>query len=500
MTGSGITAVAPVQAGPKTARLLEPLDLSMLPKARNYRRLKKFAETFLKIPAGKNATKPVKFLAWEVDYLKELFPASGKRPTQSLLVCGRGNGKSFLASVILLYLLFAEETESPQLSVVAKDIRQSNHIIGAMRRMIEVSPELAARAKLHSDGRIVTPFNNGLCQPLPGGDPDALQGFGGTFCVDELHVVNADSWAAALFGATKLPGSQVMAFSTPPASSQSVLWQLAEQAKTSPDPDFVYREYSGDLSHPTDCRHCWYAANPSLGHLMTEAQLETARKNSHENQFRRMRLAEFNDKTEDKWLGVEDLAPLLTDEKIFHGSRIILALDGGISDDTTVLVGCTIEDEPKIELLAAWIPADTESDTYRIDQEQVMAKIRELHKAYDVVEFAADPAHYELPLSILAKEGYNVVQVPQNDARLGGPTVTLFQRIRQGTVRFVRNETLIDHFLNAHFTETQRGGKIHKGPRKAKIDSAVASVVAMSRALFYSSQPAKRRSVMVGFR
>lgn len=499
MTGSKVEAVAPVSRGPKARVEMSYLDLSMLPKNRNWKRVKAFAEQFLHIPAGKNARQPVKFMPWEIDYLKGVFPGRGKRPTQSLLVCGRGNGKSFLASVVLLYLLFADETESPQLSVVAKDIRQANHIIGAMRRMIEVSPELACRTKLHSDGRIITPFNNGLCQPLPGGDPDALQGFAGTFVVDELHVVGADSWAAALFGATKIEGSQVLAFSTPPANSQSVLWQLAEQAKTSPSPDFHYVEYSGDLSHPVSCRHCWKAANPSLGHLLTEDQLESSMKSSSETMFRRMRLAEFNDKTDDKWLSVDDLSPLLTNEPIAKGSRIILALDGSITDDATVLVGCTIEDTPKIQLLQSWIPAEHD-ENYRIDPEAVMAEVRKIARDYKVIEFVADPAHYELPLAMLSKErAVEVVHFPQNDSRMGGPTVTMYTRIRQQTVKFVRDDTLIEHFLNAHFTETQRGGKIHKGLRKNKIDTAVAAVMAMSRALFHDSKP-KRVNRMVGFK
>ena len=82
---------------------------------------------------------------------------------------------------------------------------------------------------------------------------------------------------------------------------------------------------------------------------------------------------------------------------------------------------------------------------------------------------------------------------------MGGPTVTMYTRIRQQTVKFVRDDTLIEHFLNAHFTETQRGGKIHKGLRKNKIDTAVAAVMAMSRALFHDSKP-KRVNRMVGFK
>ena len=130
-----------------------------------------------------------------------------------------------------------------------------------------------------------------------------------------------------------------------------------------------------------------------------------------------------------------------------------------------------------------------------------MNKIRELFKTYDIVELVADTAHFELPLAILSKEGYPVVAMPQNDSRMGGPTVTLFKRIKEETVSIVRDDTLTAHFLNAHFTETQRGGKIHKGPKKQyKIDGAVAAIMATSRALFHASQPVKRPAQMIGFK
>ncbi|MBO1755706.1 terminase large subunit domain-containing protein [Allobranchiibius sp. CTAmp26] len=486
-----------VTAGPKRARTMSALDLSDLPSARDWHRVKAFAEKFLLTPAGKGALQPVSFMPWELRFLRGIFPAKGARPTQGALVCGRGNGKSFLASVILCYLLYADETVSPQLSVVAKDIRQANHVFMAVHRMIATSPELLERTKLHAD-RIVTPFNNGLVQPLPS-DEGALQGFGGTFVVDELHVVNDAVWAAALFGATKLPGSQVLAFSTPPASSDSVLWRLADQAKLSPSKDFYYQEHSGDASHPITCRHCEKAANPSLGTLLTRDMLATSRKSSRESDYRRMRLATFTDKTDDVWLSSKDIEPLLTDEKISLGAKITLALDGAVTDDTTVLVGCTVEEVPKLELLAAWIPAE-QDDGYRTDPEAVMNAVRKLCKSYNVVEFVADPAHYELPLSILTKEGYPTVLYPQNDSRMGGPTITMYQRIRAGTVKVVRDEVFTSHFLNCHFTETPRGGKVHKGPkREKKIDGAVASIMAMTRALYHDSQPVQKPAQVWGF-
>ena len=102
-------------------------------------------------------------------------------------MAARGAGKSFMASVIVAYWLYADERLSPQLSIIAQDLRATNHIFGALRQMIATSPELLERTKIHAD-KIVTPFNNGLVQPLPA-DEDALQGYAGSAVVDELMAV-----------------------------------------------------------------------------------------------------------------------------------------------------------------------------------------------------------------------------------------------------------------------------------------------------------------------
>src|SRR5690625_2074727 len=177
-----------MKAGPKSAVDPRKLDLSGLPAKRDYRRIAKFAEYFLRVPKGTGALEPMKLRKWQQDIARAMYPATGRRPRQGLVSMPCGNGKSTLAGVFALYGLFADEVESAQVLIVRSDEHEARIVFNGGKRRIDLNSELKSRVQVF-EGRIYVLNTANELRPLPA-EPNALQGYDPTLMiVDELHVV-----------------------------------------------------------------------------------------------------------------------------------------------------------------------------------------------------------------------------------------------------------------------------------------------------------------------
>lgn len=485
-----------LKAGPKAARLAEPLDLSGAP-TRGHLRVNWFCEKFLVIPNGHNAGNPFKLLPFQRDIVKGLFPHAVKaRPSQGLVQIARANGKSALAAALALYALFADDVDGPQVLIVASDLRQAGIIFNFARRMVELSPELSARAKIYQD-RIVTPFNDGLLQILPA-DAASLQGWRPSLCiVDELHVVSREIYEAMLLSAGKMPGSLLLSISTPSMDSDSVMWELLQYGREGTDPDFYLKEFTSDPTHPLDCEHCVKSANPAYGKFLTKKSMTTTRRTSRPDAYRVYRLAQWLDKTSDAWLGKSQLEPVLTDTPIPGGASVVLTVDGSYVGDSTVLMATTIAERPRVELLKVWQP-HLENAEYRVSVTEVEQAVRDACKKYKVKEAAWDRFRWERSMQILESEGLPIAEFPQTSQRMSPATIGAYEAVVEKAVEIVAHPVLTEHLLNATVQEDNRGTKLKKVSPKStkKIDAAVAFVMGHARARHYATQrPRRARTV-----
>src|SRR5699024_3288357 len=209
-----------MKAGQKSAVDPRKLDLYGLPAKRDYRRIAKFAEHFLRVPKGTGGLEPMKFRKWQQHIARAMSPATAPRARPVLVSMPRGNGKSTLGAVFALYGLFADDVESAQVLIVASDERQARIVFNAAKRMIELNSELKSRVQVFQD-RIYVPNTASELRPLPA-EPNALQGYDPTLMiVDELHVVTDKVWESVSLAAGKRPESLTLAISTPADNVES---------------------------------------------------------------------------------------------------------------------------------------------------------------------------------------------------------------------------------------------------------------------------------------
>lgn len=158
------------------------------PKRGNH--ILEFAENFCRHSKGKCGGKRVKLELWEKAHLATVFGfidiEGNRKYRESILIVGKKNGKSLLASIVGLYMLTADGEMGPEVYAVATKKDQSKIIWLESKRMVRKSPALSKRVR-SLVAELDTDFNDGVFKPLAS-DSDTLDGLN-IHCVlmDEIH-------------------------------------------------------------------------------------------------------------------------------------------------------------------------------------------------------------------------------------------------------------------------------------------------------------------------
>ncbi len=104
------------------------------------------------------------------------------------------------------------------------------------------------------------------------------------------------------------------------------------------------------------------------------------------------------------------------------GADVVLAFDGSLNNDWTVLSVITVDQIPHVDVVKTWDPPDPKPEGWSVDVLDVMETIRGACERWNVKEIAADPARWWYPLEVLANEGLPAVVFKQTDERMSPAT------------------------------------------------------------------------------
>lgn len=266
------------------------------PKRGNH--ILEFAENYCRHSKGKFGGKPVRLELWEKAHLATIFGfvdiVGNRKYRESLLIVGKKNGKSLLASIVGLYMLTADGEMGPEVYAVATKKDQSKIIWMESKRMVKKSPSLIKRVK-PLVAELDTDFNDGVFKPLAS-DSDTLDGLN-VHCVlmDEIH-----QWkqGKALFdimadGTSAREQPLVYMTSTAGTIREDIYDQKYDEAEMVingyEDPEGYKDEHFIAFIYELDNRkewvdeECWKKANPGLGTIKNQKTLkdkvEKAKKN-----------------------------------------------------------------------------------------------------------------------------------------------------------------------------------------------------------------------------
>lgn len=285
-----------------------------------------FAENYCRQSKGKFGGKLVKLELWEKAMLSAAFgfvDKNGKRQYQIvLLIVGKKNGKSLVASIVGDYLLTADGEKGPEVYAVATKRDQAKIIWNEAKRMVQKSPALSARVKtLVAEMQCAS--NDGVFKPLSS-DSNTLDGLNvhGAL-MDEIHQWQHGQALFDIIVDGMIAREQPLAFITSTAGTiredlYDKLYETAERVINGyDDPDGYHDERFLPIVYELDERaewtrpECWRKANPGLGTIKPEKALaeKVEKAKNNPDQVKNLVCKEFNirETSTEAWLTFEDV-------------------------------------------------------------------------------------------------------------------------------------------------------------------------------------------------
>lgn len=340
-----------------------------------------FAENFCKLSKGAGAGKPVKLELWEKAHLAAIFgfiDIEGNRECrESVLIVGKKNGKSLLASIVGLYMLVGDGEPGPEVYAVATKKDQAKIIWQEAKRMVRKSPALLKRIKPLVAELSSELFNDGVFKPLAS-DSDTLDGLN-VHCglMDEIH-----QWknGKALYDIIADGGSarnQPLMYITSTAGTvrEDIYDQKYDEAERVinglfddngyKDPHFYPFIYELDNRKEWVDEKCWYKANPGLGTIKKLSTLRDKVEKAKLNPalVKNLVCKEFNirETSSEAWLTFEQINnTTLFDYKLLKPRYGIGGCDlSSTTDLTNATVIFMVPGDDKIYVLQMyWLPED----------------------------------------------------------------------------------------------------------------------------------------------
>ena len=349
-----------------------------------------FFENYLHHSKGKCGGQLVKLELWEKAMLATAYgfvDIEGYRQyRETLLIVGKKNGKSLLASGVGLYMLHADGEPGPEIYAVATKRDQAKIIWQEAKRMVRKSPSLAKRtrslvAELDSD------WNDGVFKPLAS-DSDTLDGLN-IHCalMDEIHQWKNGRALFDIIADGVIAREQPMIFETSTAGTirEDIYDDKYEEAERIingyDDPDGYHDEHFLPLIYELDSRNewtdpnAWIKANPGLGPIKSKKALADKVEKAKANPalVRNLVCKEFNirETSSEAWLNFEELDNRETfDLKKLKPRYGIGGADlSSTTDLTAAKVIFRVPDDPKIYVLSMyWIAEDLLEKRVKEDQ------------------------------------------------------------------------------------------------------------------------------------
>lgn len=233
-----------------------------------------FVEKFCRHSKGAKGGQPFRLELWQRAYIAALFgfidPETGyRRFRESLALMARKNGKSTLASAIMLYCLIADGEKGAQVACAATKRDQARIIFDECHNMVRQSPALSRHVRKRKTDLWFAPTLSTL-QCL-GANYDTLDGLNLSCCViDELHEVKRELYEVLKQSQSARTQPLLIMTTTAGTNRESVYDSIYDYAckvadGSVHDDTFLPVLYELDARSEWERPDCWAKANPNLG-------------------------------------------------------------------------------------------------------------------------------------------------------------------------------------------------------------------------------------------
>jgi len=494
----------------------------------------RFIEEWINLPdTVDDAGRPVPFRLqpWQAFIVGSLFgwewvATHHRRFRNAFIEVGKGNGKTPMLAAIGLYGLMADGQTAPEIYAVAADRDQAMVMYRDAVRMVDASPELAARVKKSGIEHVHNlSYGMGFFRPFSR-DQGARSGKRPHMgLIDELHEhPTAEATAMVRAGAKGNANALFPEITNSGFDRASICWQHHEHSirivEQSVDDDrwFAYVCALDDGDDPLTDPACHLKANPNLGVSIHPAyladQVATARHIPAEtNTVLRLNFCQWTGAHTPAWDMAQwrnapsDWATPNPSELL--GRPCYGGLDLGLNDDFAAWARLWVLDDGTLAVVMRfWLPSAaltkypnrpyaewerdgllTVTDGNTTDLDVVEATVIDDVRASGVREVAYDKRFAAQLALHLQGAGLTVVDTPQGFA-LNESIKSLSKAIADGTIRHGHNRLLTWQMENAVLRAGRNGEqRLDKEHAREKIDGASALVMANARRIVETAAP-----------
>lgn len=470
---------------------------------------------------------PFDLLPWQEQIIRDIFgnvKENGYRQYNTAYVeIPKKNGKSELAAALALYMTCGDGEWGAEVYGCASDRQQASIVFDVAIDMIDQCPALKKRVKpIMSVKRIVYQPTNSFYQVL---SAEAYTKHGlncHAVIFDELHAQPNRELFDVMTKGSGDARTQPLFFliTTAGTDRNSICFEQHQKAVDliegrKIDPTYYPVIYGLPDDADWGKEENWYKANPSLGHTIDIEKVRNAYRSAKENPaeenvFRQLRLDQWV-KQSTRWMPMDkwDECAFDVDPEELIGRECYGGLDLSQTSDITALVLIfppRNEDEKYMLLPYFWIPEDNlalrvrrDHVPYDVWEKQGFLKttegnvihygfienfIEELGKKYNIKEIAYDRWGAVQMVQDLEGMGFTVVPFGQGYKDMSPPTKELMKLTLEKKMAHAGNPPLRWMLDNVFVRQDPAGNiKMDKEKSTEKIDGAVATVMALDRAI-----------------
>lgn len=494
-----------------------------------------FIERHCRHVEGGLAGKPFVLEDWEKAVVANLFGWKRKdskgrtvrRYRETLLYVPRKNGKTPFGACLLNTVLFGDGEPGAQIYGAAASADQAALLFRQARGMVELNPQLAARAQVYRALKAIV-LRNDPASVYKVISADGNVQHGGNshlILIDELHAQpDRDLVDVLLTSTASANRSQplIVYITTADYHRPSICNEIYDRAcrvrdGVDRDPAFLPVVYEALPDDDWTSPGVWAKANPNLGvsvsldYLRREC-LKAQELPSYENTFRRLHL-NMRTQQDVRWLpmGLWDKGSGAVEEENLADRECYVGIDFGWRDDLAALVAVfppTNDDNVYRVLPRFWLPRDCRrdlrsepfhtfvssgllslTDGNATDVEAIYKAVDELSEKYRVREIVLDPSNARKQGQDFEAEGYEVWEFRQTKPNYNEACRLLEVLLKEGQILH-GGEPILRWMAGNVAIETDGLGQIMPKKKKSpeKIDGICALLMALSRAMLVAPQ------------
>ena len=349
-----------------------------------------FIEKYCCHSKGKLAGTRVVLEPWEKALLAVVFGfvdiEGNRKYRESILIVGKKNGKSLIASCVGLYLQAGDGEGGPEVYAVATKLDQAKIIWLESKRMVRKSPALRKRIRWLVK-ELVSDFNDGIYKPVSS-DSDTLDGLNiHGVLMDEIHQWKGGRALYNIMADGVAAREQPLVFITSTAGTvrEDIYDEKYDEAERVingwEDPDGYHDDRLALFIYELDNRaewvdeNCWIKANPGLGTIKNKNTLfeKVKRAKANPSLVKNLVCKEFNirETSVETWMSFEEIDNRETHEVKELKPRY--GIGGCDLSSTTDLTAASVlykirgDDTIYVEMMF-WLPEDLLSKRVHEDQ------------------------------------------------------------------------------------------------------------------------------------